>query len=94
MTIEGDLWERSLFMRRRLRLTGYGSAVQKTTVQVDIGLIARTSAILGTRGKSATVRRALEDIVAHEGRRRFARRLQALDGLDLDDSHVLADAWR
>jgi hypothetical protein len=45
-------------------------------------------------GKSATVPRPLENIFARDARRRFARRLQAMDGLDLDDSYVLADAWR
>ena len=66
--------------------------MQKTTVQVDVELVARASAIAGARAKSATVRRALENIAARCARTRFARRLQAMDGLDLDDSYVMADA--
>ena len=68
--------------------------MHKTTLEVDDELVARASAILGTRGLKATVQRALEDVVAREARRRFARRLQAMDGLDLDDPRVLSEAWR
>ena len=69
-------------------------AMHKTTLDIDEDLLARASAILGTRGLKATVQRALEEVVAREARRRFAERLQAMEGLELDDPEVMARAWR
>jgi Arc/MetJ family transcription regulator len=68
--------------------------MHRTALDIDDDLLARASAILGTRGLKATVRRALEEVVAREARRRFAERLQARDGLELDDPDVIARAWR
>ena len=73
---------------------GYTSGVHKTTLEVDEDLVARAGTILGTRGLKATVQRALEEVVAREARRRFAQRLQAMDGLDLDNPELMAEAWR
>ena len=69
-------------------------AMHKTTLDIDEDLLARASAILGTRGLKATVQRALEEVVAREARRRFAERLQAMEGLELDDPEVMTRAWR
>jgi Arc/MetJ family transcription regulator len=68
--------------------------MHRTALDIDDDLLARASAILGTRGLKATVQRALEEVVAREARRRFAERLQARDGLELDDPDVIARAWR
>ena len=68
--------------------------MHKTTLEVDEELVARAGAILGTRGLKATVRRALEEVVAREARRRFAERLLTMEGLDLDNPEVMAEAWR
>ena len=68
--------------------------MRRTTLDIDEELLARASAILGTRGLKATVQRALEEVVAREARRPFAERLQARDGLELDDPDVMARAWR
>ena len=68
--------------------------MHKTTLEVDEELVARAGAILGTRGLKATVRRALEEVVAREARRRFAERLLKMEGLDLDNPEVTAQAWR
>jgi Arc/MetJ family transcription regulator len=73
---------------------GYTSAVHKTTLEVDEDLVARAGAILGTRGLKATVHRALEEVVAREARRRFAERLQTMQGVDLDNPEVMKQAWR
>jgi len=72
----------------------YTSCLHKTTLEVDEDLVARAGTILGTRGLKATVRRALEEVVAREARRRFAQRLQAMDGLELDNPELVAEAWR
>jgi Arc/MetJ family transcription regulator len=61
---------------------------------VDESLVERAAAILGTRGLKATVHRALEDVVAGEARRRLVERLRTMDGLDLDNPEVMAQAWR
>ena len=61
---------------------------------VDKQLVAKAAAILGTRGLRATVQRALQEVVAAEARRRFARRLMSMDGLDLHDPEVTTGAWR
>lgn len=68
--------------------------MHKTTLEVDDELVARAGAILGTRGLKATVQRALEEVVAREARRRFAERLLTMEGLELDDPEVMAEAWR
>ncbi len=72
----------------------YTPGVHKTTLQVDEDLVARAGTILGTRGLKATVQRALEEVVAREARRRFGQRLQAMDGLELDNPALIAGAWR
>jgi Arc/MetJ family transcription regulator len=68
--------------------------VHKTTIEVDDELVARAGAILGTRGLKATVQRALEEVVAREARRRFAERLRSMDGVELDNPDLIAEAWR
>jgi Arc/MetJ family transcription regulator len=68
--------------------------VHKTTLEVDEALVEQASAILGTRGLKATVHRALEEVIAREARQRFADRLRRMDGLDLDQADVMAQAWR
>ncbi len=72
----------------------YTTDVHKTTLQVDEDLVARAGTILGTRGLKATVQRALEEVVARDARRRFGQRLQAMDGLELDNPALTAGAWR
>ena len=68
--------------------------MRKTTLVVDDALLRRASAVLGTTGIKATVDRALEEVVAADGRRRFAERLREMRGLDLDDPQVMDAAWR
>ena len=68
--------------------------MHKTTLEVDEKLVAAASAVLGTRGLKATVRRALEEVVAREARRRFLERLRRMEGLDLDQPEVMDQAWR
>lgn len=41
-----------------------------------------------------TVNRALVEVVRLAERRAHADRLERMDGLDLDDDAVMADAWR
>lgn len=68
--------------------------MRKTTLEVDEELFERARSILGTRGLKATVRRAFEEVLAMDARRRAIRQLQEMDGLDLDRPEVMADVWR
>ena len=68
--------------------------MRKTTLVVDEALLRRASAVLGTNGLKATVDRALQEVIAADGRRRFAERLREMRGLDLDDPQVMDAAWR
>jgi Arc/MetJ family transcription regulator len=68
--------------------------VHKTTIELDEELVARAAEALGTKGLKATVQRALEEAIAHQLRLEFIDQLVAMDGLDLDKSDVLDQAWR
>lgn len=70
------------------------SQMHKTTLEVDEELFRRVSEILQTRGLKATVRRAFEEVIALDARRKALRQLEDLDGLDLDRPEVRAQAWR
>lgn len=73
---------------------GYNTGMRKTTLEVDETLVERASEILGTRGLKATVQRALEEVLAGHARRNAIQQLQEMDGLDLDQPDVMAEAWR
>jgi Arc/MetJ family transcription regulator len=68
--------------------------VHKTTLVVDDKKLARAGRILGTRGIRQTIDRALDEVLALDARRRALERLRKLDGLDLGDPTVMAEAWR
>lgn len=56
--------------------------------------IARAREVLGAATMKDTVNRALVEVVRLAERRAHADRLERMDGLDLDDDAVMADAWR
>lgn len=68
--------------------------MRKTTLELDDELFEQVRGILGTRGLKATVRRAFEEVLALDARRRSIRQLQEMDGLDLDRPDVMDQAWR
>jgi Arc/MetJ family transcription regulator len=68
--------------------------VRKTSLVIDDDLIRRAGEILGTRGIKETIDRALEEVVVMNARREIIRRLQTMDGLDLDNPEVMRSAWR
>jgi Arc/MetJ family transcription regulator len=68
--------------------------MKKTTLEFDEELFERTRDVLGTRGLKATVRRAFEEVIAMDARRRALRQLEDMEGLDLDQPDVMAAAWR
>ena len=72
----------------------YTSGMHKTTIVIDDALIEQVSEILGTRGLKATVDEALLEIIRLDARRKAIRQLREMDGLDLDNEEVMAQAWR
>jgi hypothetical protein len=74
--------------------TSYTRSMRRTTLVVDDRKLARVRRILGTKGIKDTIERALDEVLAFEARRRAVEQLKTLDGLELDDPDVMADAWR
>ncbi len=72
----------------------YRGEVTKRLVDIDDDLLARVREILGTPTMKDTVNGALEEVVKLELRRRHARQLATMEGLDLDDPDVMSGAWR
>jgi hypothetical protein len=68
--------------------------MHKTTLVIDDAKLRRVRKLLGTKGIKDTIDRAFDEVLALEGRRRFADRLRGMTGLDLDDAEVMAGAWR
>lgn len=68
--------------------------MRKTTLEIDETLFERASQVLGTQGLKATVRRAFEEVLAADARRRAIQQLREMDGLDLDRPDIMAGAWR
>lgn len=65
----------------------------KRLVDIDDDALDRARRVLGTGTMKDTVNRALQGVIDLDRRRRFLERA-ASDGLDLDDSEVMDDAWR
>jgi hypothetical protein len=68
--------------------------MRKVTVEINEELFERAREVLGTRGLKDTVHRAFEEVLALEARRQSIRRLQTMEGLDLDRPEVMDNAWR
>lgn len=68
--------------------------MHKTTLVIDDAKLERARELLGTRGIRDTIDKALDEVIALDMRRRFADRLRAMDGVDLDDTQVMDEAWR
>ena len=66
----------------------------KKLVDIDEGNLARAEEVLGAATMKDTVNQALEEVIRLAERRAHAERLAQMDGLDLDDDAVMADAWR
>jgi len=68
--------------------------VTKKLIDVDEVSLAQASQILGADTMKDTVNRALREVIHLARRRAHAQRLASMDGLDLDDNSVMAEAWR
>lgn len=68
--------------------------MRKTTLTIDDEKISQARAILGTTGITDTIDAALSDTIRRAAADRLIHRMSTMDGLDLADAEVMADAWR
>ncbi len=68
--------------------------MRRTTLVIDPRKLAKARKLLGTKGITDTVERALDEVIAYEARRRAVEQLRTMEGLELDDPDVAAAAWR
>jgi Arc/MetJ family transcription regulator len=66
----------------------------KRLVDIDEDTLARATQILGADTMKEAVNRALLEVVLLAERRAHADRLVEMEGLDLDNDHIMAGAWR
>ena len=52
----------------------YASEIRRTSMNLDLGLVAEARDVLGTNGTTETVRAALEDVIRRDKLRRLAAR--------------------
>lgn len=55
----------------------------KTTVEIDLELLAHVQEVLGTKGIKETIDKALDDVWRRHLRERFLRQLETQDGIDI-----------
>ena len=67
--------------------------MSKTSVDIDDRLIEQARNLLGTNSINETIDRALREVVRNEARREEIRALAQMDGLDLSNEQVMAEAW-
>ena len=65
--------------------------MRKTTISIDDELVAKASAILGTKGIKDTVNRALYEVLVYDAR---LHEIERLKRLDLNDLEVMKGAWQ
>jgi Arc/MetJ family transcription regulator len=68
--------------------------MSKTTVELDEAKVSAVREVLGTRTLKDTIDRAFDTVLANVASERLIRRLQQMDGLELDDPTVMESAWR
>lgn len=74
--------------------SGYTNGMRKATLRIDDNMVEQAANILGTHGLQATIDRALMEGLAMDARRRVVEQLRTTDGLDLNQTDVMVQAWR
>ena len=67
---------------------------RRTLVEIDPDLLDAARSLLGTKTIKDTVDRALREVVRAQVTAEHLRDMRSLEGLDLDDPEVMAQAWR
>lgn len=68
--------------------------MRKTTVTVDDRQLDQTRQELGVSSTAMSTNRAPRDAMLSDAQRREIKALSVMNGLDLADDHVMANAWR
>ena len=69
--------------------------MHKTTLVVDDKKLAQVRRLLGTKGIRDTIDRALDEVIALQGRRRVIDQLRTMQGLDEKVlRNARKEAWR
>ena len=68
--------------------------MRKICVEIDERLIEEAKILLGTESTRGTINSALREVVRMDARRQEIRARAEMDGLELYDSEVMANAWR
>lgn len=73
----------------------YDAPLRKTTtVEIDVAKLGRVKDILETTTLRETIDRAFDEVIMRAAREKSIHQLQTMEGLDLNDPKVMADAWR
>jgi hypothetical protein len=70
------------------------AARRKTSFEVDFDKVDRARTILNTGTLTDTVDAALAEVIALDGRKHLVELLFTAGALDLDNTDVMAGAWR
>ncbi|MEP7009752.1 MAG: type II toxin-antitoxin system VapB family antitoxin [Acidobacteriota bacterium] len=69
-------------------------AVRKTSVEIDEELLAATRDALSTKTVRETIEVAFREVLRAVARREEVRALSVMEGMDLADPQIMAQAWR
>ncbi len=69
-------------------------ATRKTSVEIDEELLAETRSVLATKTVRETIEQAFREVLRSVALREEVRALSEMDGMDLADPQVMAQAWR
>ncbi len=67
---------------------------RKTSVAIDEELLAAAKTALNTNTVRATIEQALLEVLRTRARREEVQALRSMNGIDLADPVVMANAWR
>jgi Arc/MetJ family transcription regulator len=67
---------------------------RKTSVEIDDDLVEQARTILGTHTLKDTIEGALLQVLRHRARQTEVAALRTMDGMELADADVMAEAWR
>lgn len=68
--------------------------MKKTSLIIDEQIVEKAKAILHASTITETIHRALSEVVSRNSRQHFIKRLVEMDGLELDDSEIMKNAWK
>jgi Arc/MetJ family transcription regulator len=68
--------------------------MRKTSVEIDVKLLAEVQEILQTSTIRDTVEEAFLEVLRSRARREEVEALASMEGIELDDPEVMAGAWR